>query len=252
MEEPSQVQLELNELDWWSRWANVQLYGADSYLMHSTSFPEFFFNRAVLMGCDVELSTIDQIEKGFSGFALEPFFLVPESCAVLVGDLNSRGYLVLDRMSVLVLGSPNVLTEQKAVITWVEPGGEEGWARVYSQSFYGDDSQIRGVTNVVKSAVGSHESSFLEATVDGRLAGALALHRTKNVLGVYCVGTLPEFRGRGVAGTLLGQAARTGAAEGRSVVLQTFLSDGVEGFYLARGYARRYIKAVFGKRNRPG
>ena len=72
----------------------------------------------------------------------------------------------------------------------------------------------------------------------------MAMFRTRGIVGAYCVGTVPEFRKKGVATALLARARQIATEEGRSLILQTLNSDGVLQFYLRRGFEVIYSKKV--------
>ena len=74
------------------------------------------------------------------------------------------------------------------------------------------------------------------------------MFRTPGVIGAYCVGTVPEYRGRGVATGLLEKAKEVADSEGNALVLQTLASDGVLGFYVERGFEVMYAKRMLEKK----
>ena len=98
------------------------------------------------------------------------------------------------------------------------------------------------MTGVARRLVRNRSATLLEARLDGTVAGVLAVFRTRRLAGIYCVGTVPKFRRRGVAGALLDRAAEIAASEGRRLILQTLKSDGVEDFYSKRGFVDLYRK----------
>ena len=64
---------------------------------------------------------------------------------------------------------------------------------------------------------------------------------------VYCVGTRRDWRGKQIASTMLDFSHRQAVEEGRTLILQTILSDSVEGLYLKLGFRRAYMKELFVK-----
>ena len=122
------------------------------------------------------------------------------------------------------------------------------WVDAYLKAFYGELGLSPTVRKIVKPLMGSDSSTLLEAKVDGEVAGTLAAYRTDRILGVYCVGTIPGFRRRGVAGALLAHARGLALAERRTLILQTLESDGVVAFYLRRGFRVLYRKVLMTKK----
>ena len=136
---------------------------------------------------------------------------------------------------------------QEVVVEPARGSGLADWSKVYLLSFYGDLGLMAPVNEVVQALGHLRRETLLIGRLEGRPAGVVALFRTPGVLGVYCVGTLPEFRGRGVAETLLESARRIGVSEDRRMVIQTIRSDGYEAYYLRRGFKTLYLKALLSK-----
>ncbi len=166
--------------------------------------------------------------------------MVFESCASARGLLDT-GYRQTDTMTVLRSTALPKAGQEPEVGRSTDP---EGWSRAYLLSFYGDEGMTEVVEPIVSSLRRSRSVTLLEAKTRGETAGVLAMCRTPGILGVYCVGTVPEFRGHGTATALLAQAIRTASAEKRSLILQTLTSDGALRFYLRRGFEVMYAKRV--------
>ncbi|MDA4131582.1 MAG: GNAT family N-acetyltransferase, partial [Thaumarchaeota archaeon] len=124
-------------------------------------------------------------------------------------------------------------------------GKLERWADVYLKAFYGDTKLSKAVLAVLERVSKNKEASLLLASLGDRPVGALALFRSPGMLGVYCVGTIPDMRGAHVASTMLDFSNRLAINEGRKLILQTILSDSVESFYLKLGFRRAYLKELF-------
>ena len=100
---------------------------------------------------------------------------------------------------------------------------------------------------IARRLVEKRSTTLLEAKLDGAVAGVMAIFRTPSLAGIYCVGTVPRFRRRGVAGSLLRRASEIATAESRLMMLQTLRSDRVEEFYKKRGFTRLYQKCFMEK-----
>ncbi len=89
-------------------------------------------------------------------------------------------------------------------------------------------------------------NKLMVAEWKGRVAGTMALHTSNGCTGLYCLGTVPDVRGQGVASSLLYAAHEVSTRLGTTLVLQVFESDNVERFYLKNGYARLFSEEIFG------
>ena len=76
--------------------------------------------------------------------------------------------------------------------------------------------------------------------------GCMLLHRIPDdFLGIYCVGTLPEKRNRGIAKSLMRTAEEYAARIGsKYLTLQTVASDGVTPMYTKLGFKIEFERDV--------
>lgn len=236
--------LELNEVGWWSHWADVRWAGETSYVMLSSDFDEYFFNRAGFVDCRGGQDTIPKIEAEFEALARPPCFSLQEDCREVAAILESRGYATFDQMSVMQLDQPRFKTAAEVTVSSGQEVGTAEWATAYSLSFYGDLS-VRDLVSPIAERLRAEPSVTLFAgEKDGKTLGVLAAFRTHGLFGVYCVGSLGKHRNMGVAGSLIQEASRMASAEGRLLILQTIFSDNMEDFYTRGGFHRLYLKQL--------
>ena len=236
--------LELNEVGWWSHWASVRWTGETAYVMLSSDFDEYFFNRAGFVDCTGGQGAIPKIEAEFEAFVRPSCFSVQEECGEVAAVLESRGYATFDMMSVMQLDRPDFKTASGLTVLSGHEVGTAEWAAAYSLSFYGDLG-IQGSVSLIADRLRMEPSATLFAAErDGKTLGVLAAFRTPGLFGVYCVGTLGKHRSMGVAGSLIHEASKMAAAEGRLLILQAIASEKVEGFYTRGGFHRLYLKKL--------
>lgn len=248
MADPSVRDCEKNEVDWWSHWANVRWFGTDAWLIESDLFDEYFMNRGGFIQCDHSDQNVARMEPFFARRGLAPHFFVQEGCTEIIQRMAAAGYRVVDSMYVMTPDHVSIVANTDVKVEVASEAGIGDWSRVYLESFYGELKLKDAVTSVTNSLItGVGESTLVLGRLQGEPAGVLALHRTSGLLGIYCIGTLQQFRGRAVAATLIDAALRKGREEGRQVVLQTIASDGYESYYKARGFRRLYSKSLLKK-----
>ena len=235
---------ELNELGWWANWAKLEWVAEDAYLLSSKELPEVFYNRGGLLSCS-SIASLESIEEKLGASRARPALMVFDSCRRATRILDSSGYLREDVMTVMAA------TGKRNDAAGVEVGrakSAEVWAEAYLKAFYDDLGLLPTVRRIVKPLLGNGSTTLFEAKLDGEVAGTLAAYRTERMLGVYCVGTVPGFRRRGVADALLARARELALTEGRTVILQSLESDGVVTFYLRRGFRVQYRKVLMTKK----
>jgi N-acetylglutamate synthase-like GNAT family acetyltransferase len=239
-----------NELGWWSDWATPIEFDQDTYGFISEDFREPLFNRVVFLEppADPERSISRAIQK-FGDRGPVPSFFVPrgDSFESLRSRLVGRGYRVADRFIVMSLEKPGLLTGRVGRSHRIRKSEVETWSKVYLESFYGEESLLKVVSKRVGKAQEKRSNWLILAEEDGKPAGTVALHLTEGRLGLYCLGTAPPMRGRGIAGGLLSFASGLAEEKKANLMLQVFEAEGVEGFYLERGFSRVSIVDVFEK-----
>jgi GNAT superfamily N-acetyltransferase len=245
---PSRLELELSELKWWENWAELEWAGEGAYLLTSREMPEVFFNRGGLVSCRSPATSIGRLEDRFRTRGVRPAIMVLESCSPAIRTLEHLGYWKADGMTVLAAKEGHAPRRDIEVQIGVARSGDE-WSRAYLSAFYGDLGLIAPVGRTVKRLLRSDSATLFEARVGGEVAGVLALYRTNRLAGAYCIGTISEFRNRGIAGELLARAGEVAQSEGRTLVLQALESDGSDRFYLKRGFRELYRKALMQKKD---
>ena len=248
MGNPSRRDLELNEARWWSNWANFARSGSYGYLLTSNDFREPFFNRACILNCRGVDATVAWAEEKLMAHGTESLVTIFDSCTKAVRDLRASGYRPVDKMTVMVADGSGKPGSPGSVSIEDRPAAD-GWTRAYLEAFYGNQELAPHTTPIVTRLLELEAATLLEARVVGETAGVLALFRTKGLAGVYCVGTVPEHRRKGVAGALLSRAKFIAGVEGRRLVLQVLASDVSTHYYLERGFKELYSKQLLSKEN---
>jgi GNAT superfamily N-acetyltransferase len=248
LKRPSQKGLELNEVRWWSKWAQVNWFGSKGYLLTSQDFREPFFNRAGTFACEGVSETAAWAEKELTSRGMSSTFLAFDSCARAARALEDSGYKPFDTMTVLI-SNGRVGGEGAAQAKIIASPSAESWTRAYLAAFYGGQDLAACVTDTVRTLLKARAATLLEARFHDETAGVLAIFRTRGLAGVYCLGTVPEHRRKGVAETLLQRAKEIADEEGRKLILQSLSSEGSEGYYTKRGFVPLYSKRMLRKQN---
>lgn len=242
LRKPDQKSLEANEATWWAKWAELRWEGDDAYTITSAEFPEYFFNRGGFLECSAASNRAEKLEGYFRSSGRPAVFFVQEGCRDAISSLASRGYAEFERMSVLSLEAAGAPPAGRVTVEEVDERGAASWANAYLEAFGYERPFIAPITRIATALSSDPTVTLLLARMGGTPAGTLALQRTPSMMGAYCVGTIPSQRRAGVASSVLAEAERIASSEGRTLILQTLASDGVEKFYLDRGFTRVYEK----------
>jgi GNAT superfamily N-acetyltransferase len=243
---PNQRYVELNEVRWWSHWARLSWFGSSGYLLTSQDLPEPFFNRAGTLTCRGVEQLAMWSEKKLAARGVDSTVLVFDSCVRAASTLLDSGYKQVDTMTVLLSASP-IVTDSSVQLRITMPSSAEIWTRAYLRAFYGDENLAASVVPIVSRLLRAKTITLLEAKVDEKTAGVMAISRTRGLAGVYCAGVVPQYRSKGVASGLFIRAKEIAYAEGRELILQTLASDRAESFYSRRGFVKLYSKRMLSK-----
>jgi len=241
---------ELNQLRWWSLWSKLIWFSKQCYALISRDFDEPLFNHSEFLdprAYDNDL--LWEIESKFRSEGITPSFFLRESeeYRTVEGGLSANGYRIFDQLSVMEIASPS-FDGNAEVIPMIIGEGELGrWCETYLLSFYGEKDLLGNVIGIAKRALRDRWAKLILAMHEGVPVGTLALYETEIICGVYCVGTIPRYRQKGVASRMIKFAYEFSRSEGKRLALQTFLSDSLEGYYIDRGFKRMYLKDVFVK-----
>jgi GNAT superfamily N-acetyltransferase len=147
----------------------------------------------------------------------------------------------------IISGSMNVLSKKvvksnptvSGDLKFSETNDVELWNDTFMNSFSISPRWEKELLKRLEAFSPSEMTTLLLATdKNGSASGCLLLHRTPpELMGVYCVGTLPHKRNRGVATFMMKQAEElAGSAGCQNLTLQTIVSDGTTPLYLKLGY----------------
>ena len=239
-----------NELGWWSSWARSFRPARGATGLFSLEFPEPLFNRVLFLSPPRDpYQTVREIIRQFRSLGGPPSFFVLDSerFSLTRRAIGENGLRFKDRFLTLELVAPKLHRDRMTSVREASDLELEVWSRTYLESFYGNEVLLEEVLRSVRRSSLKRSNRLLLALRNGKVAGTMALHVSNGYTGVYCLGTVPSMRGKGIASSML-VAARDVASRLRTkVVLQVFEADKVEEFYVARGFRRVYAEEILGE-----
>jgi GNAT superfamily N-acetyltransferase len=160
-------------------------------------------------------------------------------------------FVVSDRMEVLSkpLSIDTKLSSDSSVTAYSSTNFEI-WNDVFIQSYSIPFSWKDELLSREKSILSKGEATFVLADLKtdkgSETAGCLLTFKKPDThLGIYCVGTIPEHRGHGVAKAMLSFAERIAQDEGcNTMTLQTLTSDSVSPMYKKLGYSTEFNRDI--------
>ncbi len=244
---PIETGNELNQFGFWSCWAQPLKPAKWAYGLFSEAFQEPLFNKVVfLRPPDDPEASVGRVFEQFERKGGRPSFFVTEDRAFLPlrSAVMARGLRPADKFVTLALTGSAPSSHSGTSVREIANNEVEVWTRAYLEAFYGEQTLLGTVLPCVAKSQARRSNRMLLAVRDREVAGVTALHVSHGYVGVYCLGTTPSMRGNGVASSLLAEARSVALKEGARVILQVFAQDGVESFYIQRGFSRAYSQDV--------
>jgi len=247
--------LERNEEGWFVLWSDkVELKGGRLFT-HPEFLDDPLFNHVT--GINVKAKDIDIfIENIFVEFRRrsipQPAFYVsslsrPRNTAKI---LASKGFRIYDLMYIMSLKSRVKSSSKKSnrqlVIEFVNQETIKTWAQVYARAFEIGGDALPTIIKCTENALASKNTNLYIGYLKEEPVAVGALYSQDRVSGIYCLGTLESFRGKGIANTMISRLLDDAFAIGtKDVCLQTLHNDGVKDFYQKRGFSIDLTREVY-------
>jgi GNAT superfamily N-acetyltransferase len=159
-------------------------------------------------------------------------------------------YRVVEQMNILSkqveepvapLANPQIVLEETTDVY--------AWNEVFKRSYQIPDTWNEELIIREDVIVKEEKAILVLSRIRQRPVGCLLLKREPTeVLGVYCVGTIPEMRSRGIARSMLRFSEVLAADNGCKILtLQTISSDNITPLYLKMGYKQQYRRNILEK-----
>jgi hypothetical protein len=223
--------MEDNEWSFCSLWTEITRVGCADALINSKLEGDYFFNRSRVSGCHDPAVASKHIAKVFWQKGMNCYLYDRE------GLLEKEVFSQIDTMHVLTKSSPVIMTESgKTVVAGLQL--LPAWIDVFCKSFSVPEWKPE-VESVMNASAG--KMTLLLSYKEGTPAACAALYTKNGVTGIYCLGTIQQQRGRGLAKSMLKYASMMS----ENIFLQTLDSEGLLPFYQKAGFKVAYAKKIY-------
>jgi hypothetical protein len=153
------------------------------------------------------------------------------------GLLEKEGFAQIDTMYVLIRSGPatmagdgkTIVVDKKLLPTWIDV-----FCRAFSVLEWKPE-----VERIMNASAG--KMTLLLSYKENTPAGCAALYAKNGITGLYCLGTILQLRGRGLARSMLKSAVQMS----ENIFLQTLGSEGLLLFYQKAGFKVAYTKKIY-------
>ena len=239
--------MEFNEFHFCSLWTQHLKIKNCADILLNEKLKDYFFNRVTNITCSDINSALEE--------CIGIFFKKGISCYVYVADDNRKledmllrkGFTLVDSMSILKSTTNRIeYSNNNVVVTKIEIDSIPIWVDVFCHAF-----EVIDWKNEVQRVIKSYfkELTLLISYLNDKSnipAGCAALFHRCNLIGLYCLGTVFDFRGQGVATKMIKVALQIAEQKGLDFIfLQAFASEGLRSFYNKIGFQTLYKKKVY-------
>jgi len=243
-------ELEENENGFFSLWSNTMRVD-DTLLLYNKHFAEDpIFNHATGLKADDQDASIvaQRISRYYVSKGITPsIYGSPLSNPLhLEKIMTELGFQTYDKFYVMKRGQDEVPEPSSIALREISEKDLNDWIKVYMAAFDIPNTWQREISRRTRRILKSERSLLLLAYVTRKPAATLATYFSNGLAGLYCIGTDPKFRDRGVASSMI-NASISLALDRRckALCLQTLKQDRLLDFYRKFGFKLQYVKTIY-------
>lgn len=220
--------MEDNEWSFCSLWTERSKTGCAEALTNVKFEGDYFFNRASVYNCPDPSVAVRQIAKVLWQKGMDCY--IHDRADRLAGD----GLAMIDTMHVLRAGSRSSPGKTKIVRIGRQllPAWIDVFCRAFAVTDWRPEIERIMITNFAKLEL------LLSYKADLPV-GCAALFNKNGFTGLYCLGTISQQRGRGLANDMLNSAVS------KRMFLQTLVSEELLPLYKKSGFVVAYTKKIY-------
>lgn len=240
-----------NESGFCSLWAEYyQENGCAQMFLNLTLGDDYFFNRINLKNC-IGISDLLQLtRKKIPQLQQNCYIHVLESDVPTLDNLRKHGLIEFGSLKIMNLQNklfgPRI-DKHNVNILPVGPDNLNLWIDTFCRSFGVIDIKAK----IAKLSLKILKHTILIIAISQSRGfviplGCCALFEKNGGMGLYCLGTLPEHRHKGIATALIKECLDISRQNGYDCIfIQTLADEGLEKFYLGLGFTQVYEKVIF-------
>ncbi|MBI3639262.1 MAG: GNAT family N-acetyltransferase [Thaumarchaeota archaeon] len=229
--------IESNDLGFTAIWSKTTPLECGTLFMNPKLPDDLFFDKLSSITCLSE-KMIDDAISIFQKNNMRPFVYVLNDPR-LEEFLLQKNFKFYDTQ--YVLKKHAISESERSQVLHIEKKDSLLWAEVFCKS-YDCYEWINEVNDIVRGSL-----SQVEYLVDAKYnASCVALYEKNSILGLYCLGTLPEKRKKGLAKLLVSYALDKVKIKNLDfLMLETYQRDELLGFYSKLGFEKVYEKKIY-------
>jgi ribosomal protein S18 acetylase RimI-like enzyme len=228
-------EVEENDLGFTSLWSHATNLECGTIFLNPDLPNDIFFDKLTNMTCTSE-PMIDEALGLFHRYSITPF-VYSLNYPALEELLRKRNFVYYDTQYVLKKNNSSQETNKAYKIN---NDDSMLWSKTFC-SAYDCYEWIDTVDKIVRNSL-----SLIEYYVDESISSCMALYEKNSILGIYCLGTIPNMRKKGIAESLINFAqSEVNRRKLKFLMLETYQKDNLLDFYLKLGFQEIYKKNIY-------
>jgi GNAT superfamily N-acetyltransferase len=196
---------------------------------------DIFFDKLTKLTC-LEDETLAESLRLFEMYSTKPYVYTLDS-PEFEKKLLEQNFMLYDVQHVLAKIADSTTTCQAHRVSYDE---SLLWSKIFCDA-YDCHEWISSVDKIVKKS-----SNSVEYYIDRSSSSCVALYESNSILGLYCLGTVPSMRKKGLAESLIDFSLnQTKSRNLEFLMLETYGRDKLLDFYSKLGFKEIYRKNIY-------
>lgn len=227
--------LERTDLGFSGLWSGSIKLGGRIFFFNSSFPDDLFFNKLA------SITSLNEMEIGqsldlFERNHTKPYFYLFDKGSI-EEMLLRQNFKLYDTQHVLVRARD---IESKSSARRISEGDSGMWSEIFCKA-YDCEGWLDSVDKAVKNSIG-----LAEYYLDDSKSSCMTLYEKSQILGLYCLGTIPSMRKKGHAASLIQFAQMEVNRRGLDyLMLETYGRDNLLDFYFNMGFKEIYVKKIY-------
>jgi ribosomal protein S18 acetylase RimI-like enzyme len=245
------IRFEDNENSWFALWSEVIELKCSQIIINQGLRDDPLFNHTTKVKCKTEeiKHILDESIPLFRKRNVSPCFFV----STLINQSNfeqeliDRGFNKFDIMDVLEkVGGTSFDVQGDIKVELIDSELLNTWISIFTNSFMIPNDQSYEYKRRINNLTGRPDIDFFLANLNKKPVGCAALFSKNKIGGIYSLGTLKEFRKKGVASKLIEYVIKSSESRNNEYhILQTLGQDSSTDFYLKNNFKIAYSKKIY-------
>lgn len=228
-------QVESNDNSFTGIWSSTQQLECGTLFLNPKLSDDHFFNKLINVSCISE----QMVEKSIGEFqknCSRPY-IYSTNYPEFENMLEKKGFVYHDTQYVL---KKNTIPTKKSNCIKITPGDISIWTRIFCDA-YNCQEWAKSIHAILENSLSS-----VDYYIDESHSSCMALYAKNSVLGLYCLGTIPNRRRQGAARSLIDFALyEVNSRKLEFLMLETYEKDNLLKFYSNLGFDILYTKKIF-------